>query len=117
MKKFETYRDAKKERDYSVAWAEMLGKQYHGGGGGIGKLVHMKLSTQEMSTPTIYYQHNNGDKNYHECPRALLPHLDAAICDAFPMLLANALAKFDESVKAAAVAALAERDELERAAA
>ena len=115
MKKFEAYQDAKRQQGYSTSWAGMLGKPYHGGGGGVGKLVYLNLSDLDMKTPTIYFQYSNGDKNYHECPRSLLPYLDAAIRDSFSALLATALQKQEADLKAAAAAALVERNELEAA--
>lgn len=115
MKKFEAYQEAKRQQGYSTSWAEMLGQTYRGGGGGVGKLVYLNLSNLEMKTPTIYFQYSNGDKNYHECPRSLLPYLDAAIRDSFGALLADALQKQKADLTAAAAAALAERNELEAA--
>ena len=37
MNKFETYQQIKAANKVSKDWAEMLGKPYHGGGGGTGK--------------------------------------------------------------------------------
>ncbi len=71
MNKFETYQQIKAANKVSKDWAEMLGKPYHGGGGGTGKIIYLTLCRGEMKSPTICYQYSNGAQNYHACPTVL----------------------------------------------
>ena len=91
MNKFETYQQIKAANKVSKDWAEMLGKPYHGGGGGTGKIVYLTLGRGEMKSPTICYQYSNGAQNYHACPTVLIPTLEQVIRDEFPNLLKKAL--------------------------
>lgn len=84
--KIEQYKQAKEEQKWCVKWAEMLGKQYYGGAGGFGR-----LSALSLDKVTLYYQKESGDKNYHDMPEELKPHLCDAINARFSELLADAL--------------------------
>ena len=117
MNKFETYQQIKAANKVSKDWAEMLGKPYHGGGGGTGKIVYLTLCRGEMKSPTICYQYSNGDQNYHACPSVFIPTLEQVIQDEFPALLKKALLRQEELLQEAAKEALLERAELENAAA
>ena len=117
MGKFETYQQIKAANKVSKDWAEMLGKPYHGGGGGTGKIVYLTLGRGEMKSPTIHYQYSNGAQNYHACPTVLIPTLEQVIRDEFPNLLKKALLRQEELLQEAAKEALLERAELENAAA
>jgi hypothetical protein len=39
------YQNAKREHDECAEWAALIGKEYHGGGGGIGELKSMRLAS------------------------------------------------------------------------
>lgn len=112
--RIEQFLAAKREREACAAWAALLGAPYNGGGGGgggVGRLVMMRLAMGE-SAPTIYHQFNNGAQNYHRMPAALAMHLEDAIIDNFPALLAAALERQRAAVRVAAEAALREHREL-----
>jgi len=42
-------------------WLSMVGKTYHGGGGGVGRICSM----QSDCMPKIYFQEYDGANNYH----------------------------------------------------
>ena len=111
MSKIEQYKTAKREANESEKWAALIGAEYHGGGGGIGSLRSFSIASGEAG-PTVYHQYRNGDNNYHVMPSSLRPHLEAAIKDAFPSLLADALNRQEEAVKAIAAEAVKEHAEL-----
>lgn len=111
MSKIDDYQIAKNGHDVCAAWASMLGKTYYGGTSGKGapgRLSYLKLSTADLCIPTIYYQYSDGAKNYHECPRELLPYLEAQITIRFEEILAAALAVQKKQLEGLAGAALAE---------
>ena len=111
MNAIDKYMAAKREAGYCSGWAALLGQRYHGGGGGIGALVSLKLSAA-----TIYHQYSDGAKNYHECPASLLPHLEAEIKSQFTSILDGALARQAEAIQRLAKDAADEHVDLMRAA-
>ena len=113
MNKFETYQQIKAANKVSKDWAEMLGKPYHGGGGGTGKIVYLTLGRGEMKSPTICYQYSNGAQNYHACPTVLIPTLEQVIQDEFPALLKKHFCGKKSYFKKLQRSALPERAELE----
>jgi hypothetical protein len=115
MNKIEQYKAAKQEANESAKWAALIGDRYYGGGGGVGRLHKFSIAGGEAS-PTVYHQYSDGATNYHPMPAALRPHLEAAIKAAFPSLLADALARHEEAVKAFAAEAVKEHAELLEAA-
>lgn len=115
----ENFTKAKGEQQICHRWASMLGKEYFGGTRGRGKeyghIRSVKLATGE-NAPTLYYQHSDGDTNYHPMPKELAPYLEAAIQERFGELLNAATDKLDASVKAKAIEALKTYKELMAAA-
>ena len=109
--KIEQYNAAKREQTTCLAWTELIGNKYRGGGGGIGELKSLSLGSV-----TVYHQYSDGTTNYHEIPAALAPHLCAAIKARFGELVADALARQDLALKAAAAEAVKEHGELLQAA-
>ena len=105
------YQGAKREHDYCAAWAALIGKEYSGGGGGIGELKALQLASV-----TVYHQYSDGAKNYHTMPAALAPHLEAAIKARFGELLADAMERQKAALKQAAEAAVKEHGDLLKAA-
>jgi hypothetical protein len=108
----ENFKKLKREQLEARAWAELLGKEYTGGGGGIGYLYNCNLATEDLSTPTIYHQAYNGAKNYHGAPRDFLRHLEKAISQKFEELLAMALVHQDNELKEAAQKAVEVHEKL-----
>lgn len=106
MSKLDEYRKFQGEMQYAAHWAAMLGKRYHGGGGGIGKL------TRVIVKPELYFQHSDGATNYHEAPEGLCRFLAAEITKDFPRLLANAQAAMDAQKAEMAAAATEEHAKL-----
>lgn len=98
MSALNRYKAAKREAEESAGWAALLGQSYRGGGGGTGHLVSLKLVGGEAA-PTIYHQYSDSAKNYHQCPHALLPHLEAAAKSMFPMILEVAIKRQAEALQ------------------
>jgi len=109
------YQDDKHEHADCSAWAAMIGTAYRGGGGGVGELRSLQLMKGEAS-PTVYYQYNDGAKNYHQMPASLAPHLEAAIKARFGELLSDALRRQAVALKVAAAKAVEEHAEMLQAA-
>lgn len=105
--KIEQYKQAKEEQKWCVKWAEMLGKQYYGGGGGVGQLWVL-----DLNKVTLYYQREKGNKNYHEMPVELKTHLCDAISARFDELLADALERQKIALNEKAKEAVREHYEL-----
>lgn len=113
MSKLEDFKAAKARQDEAQVWAEMLGKAYTGGGGGVGEIRTVALGNPGA---VIYYQRTNGSQNYWNMPQVLNEHLEAAIKDAFPKLLKSAMDRMAGATRDAAAEAEAEYAELRRAA-
>lgn len=109
--KIEQYVAAKRVQDDCLEWAALIGSPYRGGGGGVGELRSLGLGQV-----TVYHQYSNGSQNYHDIPSALTPYLCTAIKARFGELLADALARQELALKAAAAEALEEHSRLLRAA-
>ena len=109
--KIEQYNAAKREQTTCLAWTALIGNPYRGGGGGVGELKSLSLGSV-----TVYHQYSDGANNYHEIPAALAPHICAAIRARFGELVADALARQDVALKAAAAEAVKEHGELLQAA-
>lgn len=115
MSALDTYKAGARERDYSAEWAALLGQRYHGGGGGTGYLVSVKLVGGEAA-PTIYHQYSDGAKNYHQAPASLLSYLEVEIKERFPEILAGALTRQADDLRRLAKAAADEHADLMAAA-
>jgi hypothetical protein len=109
--RIEEYELKKRAQQESEQWAAMMGKEYHGGRGGHGKLVKL-LIMKGAQSPEIYYQESNGSKNYHEIPDDLIAHLETAIKNNFVFLLDRALELQSEELKRIAGLAVIEHKEL-----
>ena len=110
--KIDKYKMAKELHRESEYWAELLGKEYTGGGGGVGSLRYASLDTREMKTPTIYHQAYDGARNYHPAPKEFLKYLDAEIRSRFPEILAAARGAQAEKLKELAAEARQEHEDL-----
>lgn len=67
-------------------WAEMIGKTYHGGGGGIGALRSIQINKA-----TVYFQYANGDPNYHDAPKELMEKISDVVMVEFTRILELAI--------------------------
>ena len=92
-------------------WASLIGSPFRGGGGGIGALQTLRICIGD-DTPKIYHQSTDGAQNYHRMPPELRPHLEAAIMASIGGLLEDALNRQQESLRAAAAAAIQEHTAL-----
>mgnify|MGYP000275859375 CR=1 FL=1 len=70
VKAFETANKAKRDTD---RWLNMIGREYHGGGGGVGKLHSVAIQSVE-----VYFQEYNGATNYHGVPSTFIPFIESA---------------------------------------
>lgn len=106
------YAREKETLDQAERWVEMLGKPYSGGGGGVGCLhgVAVVVSAQ------MYYQPYDGASNYHNCPPALAVLVGRPMALQADRFVREAIREMRASVERAAALAVAEHDELMRAA-
>ena len=88
MTHLEFYKKFKDNVSKVELWLGMLGKQYYGGGGGIGRAVNFKPGSIE-----IYYQFNNGDTNYHTIPSEVLPFVQEVLLEKEPRNPARSFCK------------------------
>ena len=95
------YVQAKRDIATSKKWAALIGASYHGGGGGIGKVVGLDDIRMQ-----IYHQSSNGAEGYHMAPCA---HLKACIGLAMakmaPTIIAQAIALMEQGLTDKAAAA------------
>lgn len=110
--KIETYIAAKQEHSACMDWAQLIGKRYFVGDGGVGALATLKLSTLPESLPAILYPQNNGGQNYHTVPIQLVPYLEAAILAKSTEIISMAVAALEKDLQTAAQAALEEHTAL-----
>lgn len=85
MSHIENYKKFKANVEQTQRWYAMLGKQYYGGGGGVGRIVGVELAECQL-----YYQFANGDPNYHNVPQHFTKYLQQAIISQFGNLLEEA---------------------------
>ena len=103
MSNIDLYRDLKREAERCVDWADLVGKQYPGGGGGVGALVSLRVARGD-SAPTVEFHSKAGEPALRPMPGAFAPYLEAAILAKGPELVADALARQREAVRLAATA-------------
>ena len=107
MNCIENYQDFKVNKEQTTRWADMLGKQFYGGGGGLGRIVGVELSKVQ-----IYYQFSNGDQNYHNVPQHFTKYLQQAIINQFSNLLQEAKQLEETEFKRLAVLAHGEAQQI-----
>lgn len=100
------YQDAKFLLQRFSGWAGKIGRKYHGGGGGVGKV------TNALFKATIYHQPSDGDTNYHESETAFADALNEAAKELAPQIIARAMALLENKVRDAAMAAEKEAKEV-----
>jgi len=92
-----------RELRYAEGWSALIGKPYHGGGGGVGAISGVTFNA------TVYHQEYDGATNYHDVPDGLKIALAKAIRRNFKTLLAEALDQMQQEKKALAAKALEEQ--------
>ncbi len=110
MTKIEQYVDAKRRHALAKDWARMLGREYHGGGGGTGHMHTVELQA------TLYFQPSDGANNYHKCPEDLAIALSFTVKKQFTVLMEAALMEMEDELRTFAKAAAEEHRELLKAA-
>ena len=110
MSKIAEYTKLKLEVADAKAWAALIGSEYRGGGGGVGKLTSLSIKA------TAYHQQYDGATNYHDAPGPLSIALGLAAGRQFSSLLDSALAQMEIALSEAAKAAHAEHSDLMNAA-
>jgi len=95
------YVQAKHDLINAKKWEAMIGSTYHGGGGGVGRVVGVELVQLQ-----IYHQHSNGATNYHSPPN---DHLAACIrliaTNMAPTIIAQAIGIMERGLVQQAMAA------------
>ena len=96
------------EQHRAARWMAMLGQEYHGGGGGIGKVKSVRMSAE------IYFQESNGSQNYHEIPDALRVAMQTVIHKNFDALVLRATTLMKDTSRELALKSTAEYADLLR---
>lgn len=94
MSHIENYKKFKSSVEQTQRWSAMLGQQYYGGGGGLGRIIGVELNKVQ-----IYYQFSNGDTNYHNIPQHFTKYVQQAIINQFDSLLEEAKQLEEEEFK------------------
>lgn len=89
-------------KEQSKEWYEMLGKPYHGGGGGTGKVTSVEFKCE------IYFQSHNGAQNYHSIPPEFKKYIEKAIIKNFALIIKDAEQMQEEDFKKVAEQAVGE---------
>ena len=105
MSKFDDFKKAKADASRAQGWYSMAGAVYYGGTSGRGELGSVVSATASF---TIYYQHSDGSKNYHESPDALNFALAKVLKRRHRDLIEEAIRDLVQAAKAAAEEAVAE---------
>ena len=103
MSAYDQYLAASRALGELRQWANMLGAEYHGGGGGVGDVA--KSSTCSL---TLYYQESNGSRNYHEAPRSADRWIALGFLDVAPHVIGKALLHAEREVAQLAASAAKE---------
>ena len=98
MPKVEEYRAAKRALREAEQVADLIGKEYHGGGGGIGKIHSLSIAME------VYHQEYNGATNYHRA-KSLDSAMSAVARAIAPKLIADAIERLKADVAILAKAA------------
>lgn len=113
MSKIDKFKAAKSALDEAKSWAEKIGKKYYGGTSGkgeLGTLVSCKVSL------TVYYQHSDGDQNYHQSPNGFNEVLAQVIKRHHAALIGEAIELLSIQSQQAALEATQEYAELMKSA-
>lgn len=107
MSKLDKLQKAKRELWESEYWAKLLGAPYYGGVPR-GSVEFGYVYSVALANVVIYNQPNPGDQNYHDVPKGLVKHLEAAIKKQFKSILADAMAAQQAELKQIVAEAAAE---------
>lgn len=83
------YREKVRDVEQAKEWAGLIGSPYKGGGGGIGRIVSLDVTSQ------VYHQYSNGANNYHTIPKGLAASLASVIKADADSLLKRAVAHLE----------------------
>lgn len=110
MSAIDDFNKQKSELGYAEYWASMLGKEYHGGGGGHGYIASLTVAAE------IYFQYSDGATNYHALDKGMAHALAKEIKQRAPELISAALTAMREESQALAKKAAKEHADLLKAA-
>jgi len=113
MSKIEEFKAAKYDLGQANIWSEKIGKKYYGGTSGKGELGGIVSGKASL---TVYYQHSDGDKNYHESPNGFNNALVEIIKRHQSTLIKEAIELLSIKSQQAALAATKEHADLMEAA-
>lgn len=103
------FQEAKANLEYLKAWASLIGKEYHDGGGGVGSVVRASAHL------TIYHQASNGATNYHDIP-SCQDYIDRALLEKSGAIIGHAIYLAETRLQEVAREALGEVEEVTKAA-
>ena len=106
MSTIERFNEKKRQLGYAKALVSLIGKEYHGGGGGIGKVVRATASI------CVYHQYSNGDTNYHDSDGAFNTYLANSLIKNQGKIIGDAIAAFEADCQALAAEALKDHEQL-----
>ena len=106
MSTIERFNEKKRHLKYAQALVSLIGKPYHGGGGGIGRIAGATASI------CVYYQYSNGDTNYHDSEPEFNSYLASSLIKNQGKIIEDALAAFEADCQALASEALKEHEQL-----
>ena len=97
--KVDDFKRLSAELHWAKNWFGKYGREYHGGGGGIGDLASAHNDKLNL---TIYHQPSDGATNYHEIPKEFVPYMLKAIRNEFKSLATKAIEMMEADLKKAA---------------
>lgn len=103
MNAIDNYIQLKDQFRRFLDWRKLIGKEYFGGtrgrGGEYGKVV------SASGNLTIYYQHSDGDTNYHELERGFHAEFGMVMLEQSQLLLDKLQARLSANLESARVEA------------
>lgn len=111
MSYIEDYKAFKHKFNKCEEWSNLIGKEYKGGGGGIGRLEKIVIAMDGLS-PQVYHQAFNGATNYHCMPPEFKDYVEYAIKQHSKLIMNTALEKMKYDVRMIAEQAKQEYESL-----
>ena len=106
MNAIEAFQKKRNELGNAREWAQLIGKPYRGGGGGIGEVRSAYADFE------IYHQETDGATNYHTNPTCLRPYIERVVLSEASSIIGRALDLLAADVAEAARKARAEAEEV-----
>ena len=103
--KINEFRTLSAQLHYSQNWFGKFGREFRGGGGGVG---HLASQHNDKIMLTIYHQASDGATNYHEIPMEFVPYMMKSIRKNFEAIAKEAIEMMEADLKKAAEEARAE---------